>query len=200
LCFRHVPDQLRKKLDDKSQAMIMVGYHSTGAYKLYDPSSKKVVFSKDVKFDESKGWNWKDKASNNIDSQHHLSDSEIEDAGTEETEEIVGDTDEGGAGVVNRPTRNTQPPARLRDYERFPDQAITDEGDMIQAAMLAESEPVSFEEALKQSHWKKAMIEELDSIEKNETWRLVQLPTGKKCIDVKWVFKRIPAEVWSRLL
>jgi len=33
------------------------------------------------------------------------------------------------------------------------------------------------------------MIEELDSIEKNDTWRLVQLPTDKKYIDVKWVFK-----------
>jgi len=59
----------------------------------------------------------------------------------------------------------------------------------VQLAMLAEDEPVSFEEALKQNHWKKAMIEELDSIEKNDSWRLVQLPTDKKCIDVKWVFK-----------
>jgi len=77
----------------------------------------------------------------------------------------------------------------LRDFERFPDQAVTDEGEIVQSIMLAEVEPVSFEEALKQNHWKKAMIEELDSIEKNETWRLVQLPTDKKCIDVKWVFK-----------
>jgi len=30
LCFKQVPDQLRRKLDDKSQAMIMVGYHSIG--------------------------------------------------------------------------------------------------------------------------------------------------------------------------
>jgi hypothetical protein len=45
---------MRRKLDDKSQVMILVGYHSTGAYKLYDPKSKKFVFSKDVKFDESK--------------------------------------------------------------------------------------------------------------------------------------------------
>jgi len=49
--------------------------------------------------------------------------------------------------------------------------------------MLVEVEPVSFEEALKQNHWKKAVIEELDSIEKNDTWRLVQLPTYKKCDD-----------------
>jgi len=54
LCFKHVPDQLRRKLDDKSQVMIMVGYHSTGAYKLYDPNNKKIVFNKDVKFDETK--------------------------------------------------------------------------------------------------------------------------------------------------
>jgi len=54
LCYRHVPDQLRRKLDNKSQVMIMVGYHSTGAYKLYDPNNKKIVFSKDVKFDETK--------------------------------------------------------------------------------------------------------------------------------------------------
>jgi len=33
------------------------------------------------------------------------------------------------------------------------------------------------------------MIDELKSIDKNETWKLVRLPTDKKCIDVKWVFK-----------
>jgi len=140
-----------------------------------------------VKFDESKCWNWKDKASNEFDSHFYLSDSETEEAEIEEQEEIV--EDEGGAEVANRPTRNTQPPARLRDYERFPDQAVTNEGDFVQLAILIEVELVSFEEALKQNHWKKAMIAELDSIEKNETWKLVQLPTDKKCIDVKWVFK-----------
>jgi hypothetical protein len=69
---------LRKKLDDKSQTMIMVGYHSTGAYKLYDPKNKKIVFSKDVKFDESKCWHWKDKASDKNASNVYLSDSESE--------------------------------------------------------------------------------------------------------------------------
>jgi len=177
LCFRHLPDQLRRKLDDKSQLMIMVGYHSTSAYKLYDPNNKKIVFSKDVKFDETKCWNWKDKASNEFDSHLYLFDSETEEIETEEQEEIVEDTNEGGEGVSNRPTRNTQLPNRLRDYERFLDQAATNEGDLVQLAMLAEAEPVSFEQALKENYWKKAMIEELDSIEENDTWRLVQLLT-----------------------
>ncbi|KAK2446029.1 hypothetical protein QL285_016886 [Trifolium repens] len=58
LCFRHVPDQVRRKLDDRSQQMILYGYHPTGAYKFYAPKENKVMISRDIKFDESKGWDW----------------------------------------------------------------------------------------------------------------------------------------------
>ena len=54
LCYRHVPDQKRKKLDDKSEPMIFVGYNSTGSYKLYNPKIKEVLFGRDVYFDEAK--------------------------------------------------------------------------------------------------------------------------------------------------
>jgi hypothetical protein len=47
---------VRRKLDDRSQQMILLGYHPTGAYKLYAPKENKVVISRDIKFDESKGW------------------------------------------------------------------------------------------------------------------------------------------------
>lgn len=30
---------------------------------------------------------------------------------------------------------------------------------------------------------------EIDSIEKNETWKLTSLPPGQKVIDLKWVYK-----------
>ena len=56
LCFRHVPEQLRKKLDDCSEFMVLIGYHLTGAYKLYSPIKDKLVISRDVLVDESKGW------------------------------------------------------------------------------------------------------------------------------------------------
>jgi len=58
LCFKHVPEQIRKKLDDKAELMILIGYHPTGAYKLYHPKMRKVVISRDVLIDETKGWNW----------------------------------------------------------------------------------------------------------------------------------------------
>ncbi|RDX82518.1 hypothetical protein CR513_36691, partial [Mucuna pruriens] len=56
LCFKHILDKRRKKLDDKGQPMMFLGYDSTGAYKLYNPNSRKIVLSKDVVVDEIKGW------------------------------------------------------------------------------------------------------------------------------------------------
>lgn len=41
VAYRHVPGQLRKKLYDKGEKMILVGYHSTDGYKLYDAVNKK---------------------------------------------------------------------------------------------------------------------------------------------------------------
>jgi hypothetical protein len=33
------------------------------------------------------------------------------------------------------------------------------------------------------------MLEELSSIEQNDTWTLVNLPRGHRAIGLKWVFK-----------
>jgi hypothetical protein len=49
ITHRHVPDQLRRKLDDKLNQMILVlGYHSTEGYKLFDPVNKQMVISRDM--------------------------------------------------------------------------------------------------------------------------------------------------------
>jgi hypothetical protein len=50
-------------------------------------------------------------------------------------------------------------------------------------------EPSSFEEANKDEFWIKAMDEELDQIEKNDTWELVPRPRYKNVIDTKWLFR-----------
>ena len=48
-------------------------------------------------------------------------------------------------------------------------------------------EPTSFEEAVGKREWEHAMDEEMDALDDNETWDLVQLPEGKKSIGCKWV-------------
>jgi len=56
-------------------------------------------------------------------------------------------------------------------------------------ALIAESEPITFEEATRDGHWWRAMEEEIDSIKRNNTWELVELPLNKKLIALKWIYK-----------
>ena len=53
-------------------------------------------------------------------------------------------------------------------------------------------EPKSLEEALTSEHgkqWKDAVDSECESLMKNKIWKLVELPSGRKPIGCKWVFK-----------
>ena len=54
---------------------------------------------------------------------------------------------------------------------------------------VVDQDPIRFDDAVKQDRWIKAMDQEIQSIEKNGTWQLVDLPKGVKCIGVKWIFK-----------
>ncbi|MCH81273.1 copia-type polyprotein [Trifolium medium] len=65
----------------------------------------------------------------------------------------------------------------------------SEEGNLVHRAFYAESEPVNLEATLKDRKWSSAMNEELNFIESNKTWELVDLPRGKKEIGVKWVYK-----------
>jgi vacuolar-type H+-ATPase catalytic subunit A/Vma1 len=56
-------------------------------------------------------------------------------------------------------------------------------------ALTSMIEPTYFEEVGKDKFWNKAMDEELDQIEKNDTWELVPRPKDKNVIVTKWVYK-----------
>lgn len=75
VCYKYVPDQLRKKLDDKSEVMILVGYHSTGGYRLLNPETKQIVTSRDVVIDEAREWDWSAQEKNSVHMQLDLTGS-----------------------------------------------------------------------------------------------------------------------------
>jgi hypothetical protein len=58
-----------------------------------------------------------------------------------------------------------------------------------QLMFTSAEEPATFREAESHECWRKAMQEEIDSIEENGTWSLVDLPAGFKTIGLKWVYK-----------
>ena len=62
----------------------------------------------------------------------------------------------------------------------------------IHHAMAVALDPVSVDDIGKRvdsKEWRKAMDEEMDSLRKNDTWEVVQLPRGRSVVTSKWVFK-----------
>ena len=181
--FVHVPRDERTKLDGKSKECIFLGYACEEfGYRLWDPVDKKIIRSRDVIFFE---------------------DQTIEDikkkVETKQTEEypvnlelvpLPANQNEGGAGEddANEPPivqPNLRRSARGQIESRiYPsDEYVT---------LTEGGEPECYEEAISGEHkekWTEAMQEEMKSLQDNNTFKLVQLPKGKRALKNKWVFK-----------
>ncbi|KAG8499415.1 hypothetical protein CXB51_005894 [Gossypium anomalum] len=161
MCYALIPAERRTKLERRSAPGIFVGYSSTKkGYRVYDPSTKKILVSRDIRFNEEKFWSWDESGSSQLDEDQL--DISLEPA---ENELESGDIDD-------PPVRGTRTIADI--YHR---------------CNVATIEPSSYEEAARNRNWKKAMEAELEMIRKNETWDLVDKPDQKKVIGVKWVFR-----------
>ena len=62
-------------------------------------------------------------------------------------------------------------------------------GYMPLVAECVESEPSSFKEVMQQPVWVDAMVEEYDSIIRNNVWDVVPRPQGKSVVSSKWLYK-----------
>ena len=67
---------------------------------------------------------------------------------------------------------------------------IYDDSDVSSNFALLSFQPSSFEEEIRDENWGKAMDEEIEAIEKNDTWDLIDLPKEKNLIDVKWCTRK----------
>jgi hypothetical protein len=55
--------------------------------------------------------------------------------------------------------------------------------------LMSTGEPCTFAKAEQDAAWQAAMQEEIDSIKRNETWELADLPQGHRAITLKSVYK-----------
>ena len=138
--------------------MILIGYHPTGAQKLYNHVTQKVDINRDGIVNEAKKWKWESEPECNSEIKQSCvypnSSDESENEGDHEfveddLEEII---------VPARPQRNRQPPLRLTDCEITPDNAVNEEGDLTHFALLADAEPINYKEAMKIDVWKIVMV------------------------------------------
>ena len=54
---------------------------------------------------------------------------------------------------------------------------------------LVTIEPRNYMEAIGVQGWEAAMKEEINMINKNETWQLVERPLEQKVLGVRWVYR-----------
>ena len=54
---------------------------------------------------------------------------------------------------------------------------------------IRESKPSTFEEATSRQVWRDSMMEEYNSIIKNDVWEVVPRPEGKSVVTSKWLYK-----------
>ena len=175
--YAHVPKDKRGKLDSKARRCVLLGYgETTKGYRLYDPVRARVIHSRDVRFNET------ERADEQCDTETPTSDHEdtiIIDlsSDSEEANEEPQQLDE--PGQVRRSTRERRRP----DYYGCPVHLTN---------LTLAQEPTSYGEAISspdQSRWRQAMKTEMKSLKDNNVWDLVELPSGRKKVGSKWVYK-----------
>jgi hypothetical protein len=106
-----------------------------------------------------------------------LDDAKSESFGEEEAEE-----EEPHTPVFRRSVRDKGKPERYSppDFHSNFALSITDDDPKIVREVVNSKDS---------KLWKKAMIEEMDALDKNEAWDIVELPAGRKYVSSKWLFK-----------
>lgn len=189
------------------------------AYRLYNPKEDRIYVSKDVMFEEKKAWTWNETDSGDSEkmSTFTIEDVQLEEVinegenqGTdddsvtqpENPESPVSQFSTGGSqsstGIQS--SFGTQSELRSENYDdsaipkksrRLSDiyndteEVVLDE----ELYLMGVEEPANYKEAVKDMNWRRAMDAEIESIEKNGTWSLVELPSEQKEIGLKWIFK-----------
>ncbi|CAL2228256.1 unnamed protein product [Prunus armeniaca] len=193
IAYAHIPDEKRKKLDDKSEKCVFLGVSEVSkAYKLYNPVTKKIVVSRDVIFDENTMWNWSENRS--IQQQIPVyDDSDNEEVAAPETQaqqppqpEVQSSQHFEEERYNMRDENSRKRLAWMMDYDVS---YSSSDDENAHFALLVDSDPITYTEAVKEEKWREAMDNEIKSNEKNQTWELIDLPKGKKTIGVKWVFR-----------
>ncbi|OMO51796.1 Reverse transcriptase, RNA-dependent DNA polymerase [Corchorus capsularis] len=190
--FLHVPKEQRSKLDSKVTPCIFVGYGGEEfGYRFWDPEKKNIVRSRDVVFHEHEtiaDFEKKEKTSRVVHDDDDLTPTTVPprratDGGDEQ--DAVGieqgeqpPLPENNEPQLRRSARGNIPSTKYPSSEFV---LLTDDG-----------EPESFRDVQSTSdkqRWLEAMQEEMDSLQKNGTYELVELPKGKRPLKNKWVFK-----------
>jgi hypothetical protein len=113
-------------------------------------------------------------------------DLELDDAKSESTEEEEAEEaaeEEPHTPVLRRSMRDRRQPERYSPPDLCSNFSLS----------ITNDDPRTVREAVNSEDsklWKKAMVEEMDALDKNEAWDIVELQAVRKSIGSKWLFKK----------
>jgi Reverse transcriptase (RNA-dependent DNA polymerase)/Integrase core domain len=183
--YAFIEHHKRSKLDEKSVKCIFIGYCSqTKGYKMYNPANGKIIVTRNVKFDEKSWWKWGDE-------KEEISEKRVGviiEEGDEEEQRSNSD-EHSDNGEYERPLRTLIRQNRRRPGRRLGRRSRTVEDLYNSSQVLMVADPENFEEAVIGEEWREAMRCEIEAIERNQTWSLIEAPKGCNVIGVKWIFR-----------
>jgi hypothetical protein len=91
--------------------------------------------------------------------------------------------------LLRRSSRVSTKPTRFNDFIMGSSSRTSVVNEDQNLLLIEDDEPRTFQEAKVSSKWMFAMDQEIESIEKNDSWELVEAPDNVNPIGLKWVFK-----------
>jgi hypothetical protein len=149
--------------------------------KLWNPKTKKIVYSQDVVFREVK----------DVSKQEFLPrkeepkkiEFELDDEKSKSSEEDEAEEEEPHTPVLRRSVRERRKLERYSPLDFISNFSLS----------ITDDDPRTVRDAVNSEDsklWKKAMVEEMDALDKNEAWDIVELPAEIKYVGSKWLFKK----------
>ena len=196
-CFVHIPKVRRKKWDHKSVKGLLTGYcGDRDGFRVWIPGTNNVYQSHDVIFKDErvvesdpKFVSLSHQPNDDVVSSDVQPDQSLSSASDSESDGDEPEQDH-SAGV----SHGRQPEVRsLRDRSalRKP-QWLNNFASVATTDVRVDDEPLTFSEAVSSNNcknWKQAMQEEMQSLAENDVYELVDLPSGRRAVDNRWVFK-----------
>ncbi len=113
-----VPDAKRTKLDDKSVTCVFLGVsEESKGYRLYDPTTKRIVVCRDVLFEEEGQWKWEQDHKNHISMELEWDENEIDSETDKGENEDENNSDNVGSRLEER--LDARPSERRRQAPRW---------------------------------------------------------------------------------
>ena len=190
VAYRHVPKDERRKLDSKTEKCIFLGYSDTRkGYRLYNTQKMKIVYSRDVVFNEMESMSWSEKESDG----HPLVRIELVDTDQEtDNDQKVQNESTSDESSQDESNRDSNTESRVTERRSTRERRRPDYYGVYVNLVSQVSEPNTVNEALKgtdSQKWIEAMKTEMQSLNDNHVWELVDAPEKARIVNCKWIFK-----------